>query len=257
MDAEGARKTVRVLSSNIDVVTWDVALDRLCDWAAQGQSRYACMCNVHVVVSAHGDPDLLAVVNSADMAAPDGMPVSIWLRTNGYPSQRRIAGPDLMWKHLERAAQEDQPVYFYGSTDETLRKLIENCRAAFPALRIAGSYSPPFRALTPSEEKEAVRRINESGARIVYVGLGCPKQELWMARQRGHIHAVMIGVGAAFDFHAGTLRRAPRWMQEIGLEWLHRLLSEPGRLWKRYLVCNAVFLSHLVVHLLSSRRERS
>jgi len=257
MNAENSRETVCVLSSQIDVLTWDDALNRLSFWATQGESRYACMCNVHVVVSAHADPDLRAAVNGADMAAPDGMPVSIWLRTNGYPSQRRIAGPDLMWKHLERTAREDQPVYFYGSTDETVRQLIEHCHAAFPTLRVAGSYSPPFRALTPFEEKEAVTRINASGARVVYVGLGCPKQELWMARQRGQVRAVMIGVGAAFDFHAGTLRRAPRWMQQIGLEWLHRLLSEPARLWQRYLFGNTMFLAHLALRLLSSRNERS
>ncbi|MBI2225482.1 MAG: WecB/TagA/CpsF family glycosyltransferase, partial [Betaproteobacteria bacterium] len=132
--------------------------------------------------------------------------------------------------------------YFYGGTDATLTLLSARLRAAFPGLRIAGTYSPPFRPLTLEEDAEDVARINDSGAGAVFVGLGCPKQETWMAAHRGRIRAVMFGVGAAFEFHAGVINRAPLWMQRWGLEWLHRLCSEPRRLWKRYLVTNTLFI---------------
>jgi N-acetylglucosaminyldiphosphoundecaprenol N-acetyl-beta-D-mannosaminyltransferase len=134
------------------------------------------------------------------------------------------------------------PIFLYGSAPDTLSKLEEKLRVTFPQLRIAGSYSPPFRPLDVAEEAEVVARINSSGATTVWVSLGCPKQEKWMAKHRGHINAVMVGVGAAFDYHAETIKRAPKWMQDCGLEWLHRLASEPRRLWRRYLVTNTLFV---------------
>ncbi|HZV97349.1 MAG TPA: WecB/TagA/CpsF family glycosyltransferase, partial [Methylophilaceae bacterium] len=156
--------------------------------------------------------------------------------------QERINGPDLMWKYCALAEQRRELIFFYGNTQETLDALVKKLKAAFPKLQIAGAYSPPFRTLTPQEDANIVTKINHSGARVVFVSLGCPKQELWMAEHRGRIHAVMIGVGAAFDYHAGTVKRAPLWMQRRGLEWLHRLCSEPRRLWKRYLVTNTLFM---------------
>jgi N-acetylglucosaminyldiphosphoundecaprenol N-acetyl-beta-D-mannosaminyltransferase len=146
-----------------------------------------------------------------------------------------------MWALCERAEGERLPVVCYGSTDATLALLDARLRAAFPTLKVVME-SPPFRALTAEEDTAAVERINTSGAGIVFVGLGCPKQERWMAEHRGRVNAVMIGVGAAFDFHAGTVQRAPAWMRDNGLEWLHRLASEPRRLWKRYLVTNTLFI---------------
>jgi len=201
-----------------------------------------CICNVHSVVTASRDAAFGRVVNEADMSTPDGAPVAWVLRRLGHIGQQRINGPDLMWRYCEQAEARGEPVFFYGGTEETLAQLKLKLLTAFPALTVAGSISPPFRALTPDEDTAIVEQINASGAGVVFVSLGCPKQELWMAAHRGRIHAVMIGVGAAFDYHAGTIKRAPKWMQDCGLEWFHRLVSEPRRLWKRYLVTNTLFV---------------
>jgi N-acetylglucosaminyldiphosphoundecaprenol N-acetyl-beta-D-mannosaminyltransferase len=207
---------------------------------------------VHVVVSASRDAAYRDIINASDMATPDGAPVAWMLRRLGFSGQSRISGPDLMWTLCERAEKENLPICCYGSTKATLGLLEARLRAAFPALKMTLE-SPPFRALTPEEDAAAVERINSSGAGIVFVGLGCPKQERWMAEHRGRINAVMIGVGAAFDFHAGTVQRAPVWMRDNGLEWLHRLLSEPGRLWKRYLVTNTLFILGAARQLLGGK----
>lgn len=231
-----------VLSAPIDALTWETALSRIFVWSLNRASRYVCLCNVHSVVTARGDARFLRVVSQADMAAPDGMPVAWMLRRMGFSGQERINGPDLMWKYCALAEQRQESIYFYGNTQPTLDRLGARLQAAFPKLQIAGMYSPPFRSLTPEEDAEIVARIHDSGAGVVFVSLGCPKQELWMAEHRGRIRAVMVGVGAAFDYHAGTIRRAPVWMRQLGLEWLHRLLSEPRRLWRRYLVTNTLFV---------------
>lgn len=235
------RQTGTVLGAHIDALPWDAAIARLLGWAHGRESRYVTICNVHVVVSASRDAAYREIINGSDMATPDGAPVAWMLRRQGFAGQPRISGPDVMWALCERAAAEGLPIYCYGSTDATLALLEQRLRAAFPALRMAME-SPPFRALGAEEDAAAVERINASGAGIVFVGLGCPKQERWMAAHRGTVNAVMIGVGAAFDFHAGTVQRAPAWMRDNGLEWLHRLLSEPRRLWKRYLVTNTLFI---------------
>jgi N-acetylglucosaminyldiphosphoundecaprenol N-acetyl-beta-D-mannosaminyltransferase len=183
------------------------------------------------------------------MVTPDGAPVAWMMRKLGHTRQQRINGPDLMWKYCEQLSRrppcqlgDDGGVFFLGNTEETLLILKTKLLAAFPDIKIAGSISPPFRQLTPEEDSAIVTKINDSGAGLLWVSLGCPKQELWMAEHRGRINAVMIGVGAAFDYHAGTIRRAPKWMQNNGLEWLYRVFSEPKRLWKRYLYTNSIFL---------------
>jgi len=244
------RQTGRVLGVRIDALTWDEALSQLLDWARERQSRYVAISNVHVVVSASRDVAYRQVIDGADMATPDGEPVAWMLRRMGFAGQPRISGPDLMTALCERCVDAGLPVYFYGSTEATLTGLEARLRDAFPGLVIAGMASPPFRALTVEEDAAAVARMNDSGAGIVFVGLGCPKQEYWMAAHRGRVNAVMIGVGAAFDFHAGMVKRAPLWMREHGLEWLHRLASEPRRLWKRYLVTNTLFVLGAVRQLM-------
>lgn len=236
------RRTAPVLGVPIDVIGWEAALDRLMVWGAARESRYVTICNAHVVVTASRDSDYLAVISGSDMATPDGAPVAWMLRRVADDAQRRISGPDLMWKLLERSAENGLPVYFYGSMPDTLAQLCAVVERTFPGLKVTGTCSPPFRALSDVEDAEHVRHINESGAGLVFVGLGCPKQECWMAEHRGRVSAVMLGVGAAFDFHAGTVKRAPEWMQRNGLEWLHRLFSEPRRLWRRYLVTNTQFV---------------
>jgi N-acetylglucosaminyldiphosphoundecaprenol N-acetyl-beta-D-mannosaminyltransferase len=241
-----------VIGAPIDVISMEAAVARITEWGLSRDSRVICICNAHSAVTARQDADFMGVLERADMATPDGTPLAYVMRHLGEPAQKRVNGPDLMWLHCRDAAEKGLPIYLYGSTPETLGKLSERLVTSFPELKIAGSYSPPFRALSADEEAAIVDDINASGARVVWVGLGCPKQERWMDRHKGRINAVMVGVGAAFDYHAGVISRAPLWMQHNGLEWLHRLCSEPRRLWKRYLVTNSLFIWYamrqLVVH---------
>lgn len=250
------RETVPVLKASIDALSWDTALSRLAQWAAGRESRYACICNAHSVVTAGQDADFGAAVARADMVTPDGAPVAWMIRRLGFCDQERINGPDLMWKYCAQAAQRGESLYLYGSTPETLAMLQNRLRQEFPGLQLAGADSPPFRPLTVEEDAAAVARINASGAGTVWVSLGCPKQELWMAAHHGRVQAVMIGVGTAFDYHAGRTQRAPLWMQDAGLEWLHRLVSEPRRLWRRYLVTNTLFVLGAARQLATRRGVR-
>lgn len=236
------RQRVPVIGARIDVLSWADALQRIHAWATLRESRCVCICNAHSVVTASQDPAFAQALEQADMATPDGAPVAWMLRRQGHPGQQRINGPDLMWRYCQQAAQRGEPMFLYGSTPSTLETLERRLVAELPGLVIAGRLSPPFRPLTPAEDEADVAAINASGAGLVWVSLGCPKQELWMAAHAGRVRAVMIGVGAAFDFHAGTVSRAPAWMRQNGLEWLHRLASEPRRLWRRYLVTNTLFV---------------
>lgn len=236
------RKGAAVLEAFIDALSWDEAITQIAQWGAMHSSRYVCICNVHSVVTTTSDVEFKIAVNNADMATPDGAPIAWALRQLGYPSQERINGPDLMMKYLAEAERIGQSVFFHGSTDATLARLCVALRGQFPRLRIAGTHSPPFRPLSREEDEAIVDMINQSGANVVFVGLGCPKQEKWMADHRGRINAVMIGVGAAFDYHAGVIKRAPLWWQRNGLEWLYRLGSEPRRLFRRYMVTNTLFV---------------
>lgn len=245
----GSRRIGRVLGAPIDALTWDEALERLTSWGAARESRYVCICNVHSVVTAR-EPAFGHVLNEADLCTPDGAPVAWMLRRLGFAGQDRINGPDLMWKYLALAEAQGQVVSFYGGSDATLSILLQRIRRAFPSIRIGVAISPPFRALTAEEDAADVQRINECGTAVLFVGLGCPKQETWMLKHRGQVSSVMVGVGAAFDYHAGTIQRAPLWMQRSGLEWLHRLASEPRRLWRRYLVTNTIFIVQAARQLL-------
>lgn len=243
-----------VLGTLINALSWDEALLTLSQWALARESRYVCICNVHSIITAHQDSAFRSVVNQADMATPDGMPVAWTLRKLGFIGQQRINGPDLMWKFCGLAAASGQSVYFYGSTEQTLNQLRSRIKSVFPELIIGGQYSPPFRELSDEEDYEVIERINASGAGVVFVSLGCPKQEMWMAAHRGRINAVMIGVGAAFDYHAGVIKRAPKWMQHSGLEWLYRLATEPRRLWRRYLKTNSLFLLYIILEISGIRK---
>jgi N-acetylglucosaminyldiphosphoundecaprenol N-acetyl-beta-D-mannosaminyltransferase len=236
------RTTVGVLGSAIDALSWQDALDRIAVWAERSESRYVCACNAHSLVTASQDPGFREVINAADMAVPDGMPIAWSLSRLGFPAQERISGPDLMLRLCEHAAALGLPVFLFGSSPATLQRLRANLLATMPDLCIAGTHSPPFRPQSAAEDEEMIELINASGAAIVFIGLGCPKQERWMAQHRGKVRAVMVGVGAAFDFHAGIVQRAPAWMQSRGLEWLYRLLKEPRRLWRRYLTTNTLFV---------------
>jgi N-acetylglucosaminyldiphosphoundecaprenol N-acetyl-beta-D-mannosaminyltransferase len=246
-----ARHPERVLNALIDPVSWSEALQTIHGWASRHESRYVCNCNVHSVVTATRDSDFERVINEADLATPDGEPIAWMLRHSGFLRQPRINGPDLMLKYCEQAAQRGESVFLYGSTPETLQRLQRSLSERFSSLKIAGAISPPFRDLTPAEDAEITATINASKAGTVWVSLGCPKQEKWMAAHRHRIQAVMIGVGAAFAYHAGTVKRAPSWMQDYGLEWLHRLASEPARLSGRYMQTNLIFLAKALRQLVS------
>ena len=257
MSAASARPGSSVLGVHIDALTWDRAEARIVSWARARESRYVCVCNVHSVMTTRGASQFRQVLNQADLATPDGMPLVWWLRRAGFQNQPRIDGPELMLRLCALAAREDIGVFFYGATEKTLKQLQQRLAKRFPGLRIVGSVSPPFRALTPREDQQVLERIERSGAGMVFVGLGCPKQETWMCERRGRVRAVMLGVGAAFDFHAGLLRRAPRWMQRSGLEWLYRLSCEPRRLWRRYLTTNATFVMQTALDCMKGAGPRA
>lgn len=245
------RQVSNVIGSPIDQVSWNDAVQRLSSWGANHESRVVCICNAHSVVTAKQDQEFNQVLKRADMSTPDGAPVA-WMikKVSGQP-QARINGPDLMLKYCEHAEKIGQSIYLYGGQESTLNILVDVLKSKYPNLKIAGYLSPPFRELNAEEKQKIIQDINASGAHTVWVGLGCPKQEKWMHEHKGKINAVMVGVGAAFDYHAGTIKRAPKWMQNSGLEWFHRLCSEPKRLWKRYLVTNTLFILYAAKQLMS------
>ena len=205
-------------------------------------SSYACMVNTHMTVEAYRDPGFKEIVESADLATADGMPVLRSLQVFHQVKQERVAGNDVLPAVLDAAEREGLSVYFIGGSEDVLEQIRSKVASEFPCLCVAGTSSPPFRELTGHEEQEIVQVINNSGANIVFVSFGCPKQEYWMARMKGRINAMMLGVGGAFSLYAGIDSRAPRWMRDLSLDWLYRLAREPRRLWKRYLINNSWYV---------------
>ena len=235
-------KRTLILGTGVDETSYGDACDRISQWAHAGHSCYIVADNVHVVMAAYWNRAYRQILNQAALVTPDGMPLVWGLRRLGIAHQSRVYGPDLMLAWCDRAVQERLPIYLYGGTEVMERRLAHNLQRRFPDLSIAGSHAPPFRPLTPAEEAADIDAITQSGAAVVFVGLGCPKQEEWMARQQGQLKAVMVGVGAAFSFHSGAVSQAPRWMMAWGLEWSYRLWQEPRRLWRRYVVNNTAFI---------------
>lgn len=217
-------------------------------------STYVCCVNAHMCVEAHRDPAFAAVVNGADLATADGMPLLYSMNLFHKVGQERVAGNDLMPALLAEAAKRKVGVYLYGGKQDILDRITEKARKEFPGLVIAGTCSPPFRPLTPEEMQEHAQAINASGAGIAMVSLGCPKQERWMAAMHGRVNGVMLGLGGAFLLYAGVDTRAPKWMRDLSLEWLYRLVLEPRRLWKRYLVTNLVFLRLFLTAWITGKR---
>jgi N-acetylglucosaminyldiphosphoundecaprenol N-acetyl-beta-D-mannosaminyltransferase len=244
-DAPAAPARRRVVSLDVDPLDLDAATGRVLAWAREGRGAYACLANVHMTMEAHDDPSFAEVVAGADLVLPDGMPLVWGLALAGVRPARRVRGPDLTLHVARAAAREGVPVALYGGRPEVLERFAAALAREAPGLRLAARISPPYRTLSEDEEAEYARELRASGARIVLVGLGCPKQERWMARNRPRLDAVLLGVGAAFDLHAGEVREAPRWLQRAGLEWAFRLSQEPGRLWRRYLRHNPRFLALL------------
>ena len=209
---------------------------------SQRKSSYVCFANVHMIVEAQKDPEFRKVVNNADMVTPDGRPLSVFLNLLKGSRTERAAGMDILPELLRRSEKRHKSVFFYGSTDDVLRAIADRIARELPGLRVAGMISPPFRALSGEEKKAYIRQINAAEPDFVLVSLGCPKQENWMAEHRGKINACMMGLGQAFRTYAGIEKRLPKWMRDLSLEWIYRLSLEPGRLWKRYLVTNTLFL---------------
>lgn len=250
------RTLIPILKSNIDSTDYCDACDRIQALAETKTSSYVIAANVHVVMTGFWQPEYQKVINDAALVTPDGMPLVWVMRQLGSDHQARVYGPDLMLAWCERAAEKDLSIYLYGGSEEMLKKLTQKLSEQFPALKIAGSHSPPFRPLTSEEEQQDCDLINASGASVVFVALGCPKQEQWMARQQGKINVVMIGVGAAFSFHSGEVKQSPRWMMQLGLEWFYRFCVEPRRLWRRYLINNPLFILLVSQQLLMHKFQR-
>lgn len=234
---------VDVLGVGVSAIDLGQAVTIIESWIASRQARYVCITGVHGVMESQRDDQLKEIHNQAGLVTPDGMPL-VWLsRLNGHRHVDRVYGPDLMLACCERSVARGYTHFFYGGGDGVPEQLAGRLGMRYPGLRVVGTCSPPFRALTAEEDDAIVNRINEANPDIVWVGLSTPKQERWMHRHRHRLQApVMVGVGAAFDFHAGLKRQAPYWMQRSGLEWLFRLLSEPRRLGPRYLVNNPAFV---------------
>jgi N-acetylglucosaminyldiphosphoundecaprenol N-acetyl-beta-D-mannosaminyltransferase len=248
---------VDLLGIGLTPTTYSEATATIIDVARRNQPGVVGCHAVHSVVVCSGNRDLRNKVNQFDMITPDGQPVRWGLNLlYGVGLRERVYGPELMLRLCQQAAIEGVSVYFYGASEMVVERLAENLARKYPELQITGYESPPFRALTAEEDREVVSRINHSGAGIVFIGLGCPKQDEFAFDHRHSIRAVQVCVGAAFDFHAGAKRIAPDWMQRHGLEWLFRLFQEPGRLWRRYLITNTVFITKLAFTLLNVRGVR-
>jgi N-acetylglucosaminyldiphosphoundecaprenol N-acetyl-beta-D-mannosaminyltransferase len=239
-----------ILGARVSSTSYNNATEEVAGWAHIAESRYICIANVHVLMEAYDSPAFQMAINQADLVTPDGIPLVWMLRLKGVKGQTRVYGPTLMLHVLEMAAKDEIPVGFYGGKESTLKRLVTNMQGRFPGLKVAYAFSPPFRALDMQESDQINEEITGSGARILFVGLGCPKQEIWMAEHKGIIPVVMLGVGAAFDFLAGIKPQAPAWIQAIGMEWLFRLLHEPRRLARRYLYNNPRFIVLALADLL-------
>jgi len=243
-----------LLRVNVSCSNYDQVVEKCVGWAKKDESHCLTFSAVHMVMEAHDKADYRAKLNTLDMVNPDGMPVVWALRMLGYKGATRVYGPDATVCLLKAAVREGIPVGFYGGSQATLARLVEQVKKEYPGIRIVYAFSPPFRKLSPDEDAAIVNEINASGARFIFVGLGCPKQEEWMIEHRNRIPAVFLAVGAAFDFLAGTKPQAPRWMMRSGLEWVFRLACEPRRLAGRYFKHNPRFIALVLRQWMARRR---
>ena len=245
--SEAKPPTLPILGAPVSVITMKTAVQTIQNWVRARRASYVCVRDVHGLMLARHDPQIMQIHQAAGMVTPDGMPL-VWVsKLRSKLKVGRVCGSDLMDALCDAGQAEGLRHYFYGGKAGIPEAMINNLRSKYPALTVAGSYSPPFRALTAEEDTCIVDAINESCAQVVWVGLSTPKQELWMRDHVGRVRgATLIGVGAAFDFHSGAVARAPKWMQRRGLEWLYRLASEPSRLWRRYLVMAPLFIFSII-----------
>jgi N-acetylglucosaminyldiphosphoundecaprenol N-acetyl-beta-D-mannosaminyltransferase len=246
---------VNILGVGVSAINMEMAVAMFDTWIARRAQQYVCVTGVHGVIESQDDPALRAVLCDSGLTTPDGMPL-VWLsKLHGFGHVGRVYGPDLMLAVCAHSVEKGYRHFLYGGDEGVAETLAARLRERFPGVQIVGAYAPPFRPLTAEEDAGIVRMINEARADIVWVGLSTPKQERWMAAHHGRITApVMVGVGAAFDFHAGRKKQAPRWMQRSGLEWSFRLLQEPKRLWRRYLINNPKFIALVFLQALHLKR---
>jgi N-acetylglucosaminyldiphosphoundecaprenol N-acetyl-beta-D-mannosaminyltransferase len=243
----------QIINFGISTGKYATFISHILSLAKQRASSNVCVANVHMFIEAYHDKNFIEIINAADVVTPDGIPLAWSLRLLHGIKQDRVAGMDLLPDLLQQLRLQNLPVYFYGGSVNLLQKTEIYINEKYPGLRVAGVYSPPFRQLTLDEVDDVVKRINHSGACVVFVVLGCPKQEKWMAQMKGRINAVMIGIGGALPVMVGVQKRAPKWMQRSGLEWAFRLAQEPGRLFKRYAITNSLFIYLMFKEYINTR----
>ncbi|HEY9645625.1 MAG TPA: WecB/TagA/CpsF family glycosyltransferase [Chroococcidiopsis sp.] len=241
-----------ILGMRVDATSYEDATQRVINWAIAGTPAYVCVSNVHMTMETWDSPRFARVVNQSSLVTPDGMPLVWALTALGIPDASRVYGPTLTLHLCQAAAQAQVKIGLYGGTEESLAAFVKFLEQRFPGIQVVCQIAPPFRPLTLEEDEAYTQQIVESGAQILFVGIGCPKQEFWMKEHSDRISAVMLGVGAAFDFHSGRVKQAPAWMQRMGLEWLFRFTMEPKRLWRRYVIHNPRFVALFTVQWLAS-----
>jgi N-acetylglucosaminyldiphosphoundecaprenol N-acetyl-beta-D-mannosaminyltransferase len=253
-DSSARPKRLTILGIPLAVVDMNSAVDVISGWVDGNRSRYVCAADVHSVMRAQDDPAHNRALCRADMVLPDGMPL-VWMsKLRGQKDVGRVCGPDLMLRVFEYSQDRKWRHYFFGGSPGVADALANKAKDLYPQLIVAGTSCPPFRSMSPHELEKTIAEINSVSPDFVWVGLGCPKQEIWMCENVEKLtHSVAIGVGAAFDFHSGRISRAPRWMRSAGLEWMHRLISEPRRLWRRYLYLAPRFVILGTLELLHAR----
>ncbi len=235
-------KKCEILGVDVCVTNMQETLKRIFENLDNIKGKYICVSNVHTIMISHDDVHYRDIQNSSFMVLPDGKPLSIISKLKGYKEAQRVTGPDLMAEIFNHTGKNNFKHYFYGSTPETLKSLKTELKRNYPKIKIVGMFSPPFRELSRDEDIKITEAINKTNPDFVWVGLGAPKQELWMSSHLDKINGLMIGVGAGFDYFAKNIKRAPLWMQKSSLEWLHRLIQDPKRLWMRYLMFNTRFI---------------
>lgn len=235
-----------ILGVEVAVTNMDDFVEKLHQNFEECRGNYITIANVHTTIMAYKNSDFMKVQNGGIAALPDGGPLSKVGKKRGYDNMARITGPDFMNRIFKDSKEYGYSHYFYGSDEATLNKLVNNIKNEYPYIKIAGYYSPPYKELTPEEDKQIIEKLNTADADYLWIGLGAPKQEKWMAAHQGMFNGVMVGVGAAFDYGAGNIKRAPKWMQDHCLEWSYRLIQDPKRLFKRYLTTNAGFVYYSI-----------
>lgn len=250
MKSEPEQRTrARIIDLNVDICDHASVIRRIDELVKRETGGYACFSTVHMVMESHDNPEYGAKVNAADIIIPDGMPL-VWMqKIQGQKDAARVRANDLMIMLCRYAAENCLNVGFYGGKQEVIDAIILRAKNELPNLGISYAFSPPFRPLTDEEDSDVTSEIRESGTQILFMGLGCPKQEIWMAAHKDKLNCVMLGVGASFDFYAGKVKESPEWLGKLGLEWLFRLTQEPKRLWRRYLILNPRFMRLAMLQL--------